>query len=223
MTTFETFWQQALTHHHTDDAIRERFPEVNTSEQLMQIPDDRYLSNIARRVFRAGMKHSVVDSKWDAFEEAFWGFNPQACQLIDDARFEELMQNSSLIRHWGKMKTIPVNAQMVVDVAAKHGGFGQFIADWPVDDIVNLWLYLKKNGAHLGGDGGARFLRMVGKDTFALSDDVVRVLVNEGIVAKKPTSVRDLNAVQQFFNELKTQTDLPYSAISVVLALSIGP
>ena len=221
--TFEQHWQSALRHYQSEAVIRARLPAVTSDEALAALPDDRYLSTISRRVFRAGMNHAVVDSKWDAFEQAFWQFNPAACQLIDDARFEVLMQNRDLIRHWGKMKTIPINAQMVLDTSTEHGSFGQFIAQWPEDDIVSLWLYLKKQGAHLGGDGAARLLRMVGKDTFVLSDDVVRVLINEGVVSKKPTSVRDLKAAQGYFNELKAQTDESYSAISMVLALSIGP
>jgi len=220
---FERYWQQALAHHQLASAIRDRFPTVKTEDELRAITDAEYLSVICRRVFRAGMKHSVVDSKWPAFEEAFWQFDPVACQLIDDARFEVLMQNSDLIRHWGKMKTIPVNALMVTDIAKEYGSFGNFIAEWPCDDIVSLWACLKKRGSHLGGDGGARFLRMIGKDTFVLSDDVVRVLINEGLVAKKPTSQKDLKETQQFFNRLHEESGLDYSAISMVLAMSIGP
>ena len=220
---FDDFWQQAWLHHPSESAIRQRFPTVASDDELAARSDAEYLSLISRRVFRAGMKHSVVDSKWPAFEEAFWSFNPVACQLIDNARFEVLMQNKSLIRHWQKMKTIPVNAMMVQDLSRKHGGFGQFLAQWPVSDIVGLWQVLKKQGSHLGGDGGARLLRMAGKDTFVLSDDVVRALINAGVVSKKPTAQRDLNAVQAYFNELQEQSGLPLSAISMVLALSIGP
>lgn len=219
---FETLWQQALQHHNNEDAIRARFPSIKPAAALASLPDSHYLSLISLRVFRAGMKHSLVDSKWPAFEEAFWGFEPRACQLIDDGRFEELMQNEKLIRHWGKMKSIPVNARMVAQISQEHGSFGKFIADWPTNDIVGLWQVFKKQGAHLGGDGGSRLLRMVGKDTFVLTDDVVRVLVNEGIVSKKPSSQRDLNAVQQFFNELQHESGHPLSAISMVMALSIG-
>jgi 3-methyladenine DNA glycosylase Tag len=221
--TFEHYWQCAITHYQTEAEIKRRIPRIASNEELKNRSDSGYLSLISRRVFRAGMKHSVVDGKWPAFEEAFWQFNPQACQLIDDARFEELMQNADLIRHWGKMKTIPINALMVTDVAAEHGSFGSFIAQWPTSDIVGLWAFLKKKGSHLGGDGGARLLRMAGKDTFVLSDDVVRVLINEGLVSKKPTSQKDLNAVQQFFNELQRESGLPLSSISMVLALSTGP
>ncbi len=220
---FEQFWQQAIAHHQDVSVIRHRFPMLLTNEQLLNIPDHEYLSTITRRVFRAGMRHSVIDQRWPAFEDAFWNFNPQACQLIDDARFEHLMQDERLIRHWGKMKTIPLNAQMVADVSVKHGSFGAFIAAWPTEDIIGLWQYLKKNGAYLGGDGASRFLRMVGKDTFVLSDDVCRALINAQVVTKKPTSMRDLSSVQAFFNDLQLQADLPLSAVSMVLAMSIGP
>lgn len=220
--TFEDFWQQAISHHQDKSAIEFRFPAVRSAAELESITDAQYLSLITRRVFRAGMKHSVIDSKWPAFEEAFWQFNPQACQLIDDDRFEQLMQNNQLIRHWGKMKTVPVNAMMVQDLSQEHGGFGRFLAQWPEDDIVGLWQLFKKRGAHLGGDGASRFLRMAGKDTFVLTDDVVRALMNAGVVSKKPTSQRDLQAAQQFFNELRQQSGLALSAISMVLALSIG-
>jgi 3-methyladenine DNA glycosylase Tag len=223
VSSFEAYWQQALSFHHDERSIKGWFPSVNSENTLTHTSDSEYLSHISRRVFRAGMKHSLIDQRWPAFEEAFWGFNPEACQLIDDARFEVLMQNKALIRHWGKMKTIPINAQMVADVSREHGGFGKFLAQWPGDDIVGLWTFLKMRGSHLGGDGGARFLRMVGKDTFVLSDDVVRVLINEGLVSKKPTSQKDLQATQQFFNALQAESQLPLSAISMVLALSIGP
>lgn len=221
--TFDDFWQQALTFHQHEDNLRDRFPILASDEELNARPDSGYLSLISRRVFRAGMKHSVVDSKWSAFEEAFWGFDPQACQLIDDDRFNVLMQNASLIRHWGKMKTIPVNALMVSDIAREHGSVGRFLVDWPSDNIVGLWAYFKKHGAHLGGDGASRLLRMAGKDTFVLSDDVVRALMNAGIVTKKPSSQKDLKATQEFFNELQQQSGLPLSSISMVLAMSIGP
>lgn len=221
--TFDDFWQQALIHHQTPSAIKTRFPALKTNDELLAVPDAAYLSLISRRVFRAGMKHSVVDSKWAAFEDAFWHFDPRACQLIDDARFEQLMQNDQLIRHWGKMKTIPRNALMVTDLSREAGSFGQFLVDWPVDDIVGLWQVFKKQGAHLGGDGASRFLRMAGKDTFVLTDDVVRALVNAGVVTKKPTGQRDLQATQEFFNALRQESGLALSAISMVLALSIGP
>ena len=70
------------------DAVRDRFdsdeameaflPRALAPDELKQLGDDRYLSAMSQRVFRAGMKHSVVDAKWPAFEEAFWrGSTPE--------------------------------------------------------------------------------------------------------------------------------------------------
>lgn len=220
--TFEALWQ-AARQFHSAEAIEDRLPTVLEPDQLAAYSDAQWLSLISRRVFRAGMKHSVVDARWPAFEEAFWGFDPRACQLIDDDRFEQLMQDERLIRHWGKMKTVPVNALMVSERSRKHGGFGRFIADWPTDDIVGLWRVLAKEGSHLGGDGASRLLRMAGKDTFVLTPDTVRILVNAGIVARKPTGKRDQDKVQDVFNDLARESGRPLAHISMVMALSTGP
>ena len=219
--SFDNLWHTAQKHHSIEE-IESRLPSVATAEQLIETSDAAWLSLITRRVFRAGMKHSVIDARWPAFEEAFWGFDPRACQLIDDARFEQLMKNEGLIRHWGKMKTVPINALMVSERSRQHGGFGRFIADWPTTDIGGLWRTIAKEGAHLGGDGASRLLRMAGKDTFVLSGDVVKVLVNEGIVSKKPTGKRDLDKVQDVFNQLSESSGRPLAHISMVMAMSIG-
>lgn len=219
--SFQSLQQAALKHHHQTD-IQDRLPTVAMDEQLIAYSDAHWLSLISRRVFRAGMRHSVIDARWPAFEQAFWGFDPRACQLIDDDRFEQLMQDERLIRHWGKLKTIPVNALMVQQRSQQHSGFGRFIADWPEHNIVGLWQVLAREGAHLGGDGASRLLRMAGKDTFVLSADVVRVLTNAGIVARKPTAKRDLAVVQGVFNDLAVESGWPLSHLSMLMALSTG-
>ena len=58
-------------------ALEAELSVPRTPAQLRKIPDDRYLSTLALRVFRAGLKHSVVDAKWPVFEELFFGFKPE--------------------------------------------------------------------------------------------------------------------------------------------------
>jgi 3-methyladenine DNA glycosylase Tag len=72
---FEEFWQQAIFHHGSANEVEARLPMHLPDSALVQRTDSEYLSLLTRRVFRAGMKHSVVDSRWPAFEEAFWQFN----------------------------------------------------------------------------------------------------------------------------------------------------
>ena len=199
-----------------------RYDQVRSVDEITQLDDSYLLSNLSRRVFRAGIKHSVVDAKWPEFEKAFFGFVPQKVALMSDDQLEKLMQNDKIIRHWGKIKSTRLNAFMVTEYIEKYGSFASFIAQWPVDDIVGLWIELKKQGAHLGGNSAAYFLRLIAKDTFVLTDDVVAALIAQGIVDRCPTSQRDLRLVQQAFNQWHEQSGEPLSHISRLLAHTVG-
>jgi 3-methyladenine DNA glycosylase Tag len=202
--------------------LEAHLPVPKTAEQLRQVSDDRYLSTLALRVFRAGLKHSLVDAKWPAFEEVFFGFEPQKVVLMGAEHLERLMQDARIIRHLGKLKSVPRNAQLVLDVAKEKGSFGAFLADWPVNDIVGLWQYLAKHGHQLGGLSAPRFLRMVGKDTFVPSNDVVAALNAQGIVDRVPSSQRDRAIVQQAFNQWQAESGRPLCQISMMLAYTVN-
>ncbi|WP_459208165.1 DNA-3-methyladenine glycosylase I [Pseudomonas sp. MLB6B] len=203
-------------------AFEASLPKPRTDAQLRATPADRYLSTLALRVFRAGLKHSLVDAKWPAFEQVFFGFDPEKVVLMGAEHLERLMQDTRIIRHLGKLKSVPRNAQMILDVEQTHGSFGDFIADWPVTDIVGLWKYLIKNGNQLGGLSAPRFLRMVGKDTFVASDDVSAALIAQKIVDKRPTSQRDQAAVQAAFNQWHAESGRPLCQLSVMLAHTVN-
>ncbi|RML97772.1 hypothetical protein APX70_05365, partial [Pseudomonas syringae pv. maculicola] len=119
------------------------------------------MSTMALRVFRAGLKHSLVDSKWPAFEEMFYRFDPEKVVLMGADHLERLMQDARIIRHLGKLKSVPRNAQLILDIEQEHGSFGTFIAQWPVVNITGLWQYLAKHGNQMGGLSSPRFLRMI--------------------------------------------------------------
>jgi len=199
-------------------ALEAELPVPASSQQLRELPDDRYLSMIALRVFRAGLKHSLVDAKWPVFEQVFFGFDPEKVVLMGAEHLERLMQDVRIIRHLGKLKSVPRNAQMVLDVAREKGSFGALIADWPVTEITGLWKYLAKHGHQLGGLSAPRFLRMVGKDTFVPTYDVVAALNAQKIVDKVPTSLRDLAIVQDAFNQWHAESGRPMCQLSMMLA-----
>jgi len=221
MKSFKWIYEHVAEHRAGED-IEALLPVPLSREALAQQADDRLFSDLTRRVFRAGLKHSLVDSKWPAFEQAFWGFDPEKVALMSDDQLENQMQNDKLIRHWGKIKATRVNAMMMQDIAARHGSFSQWLAEWPETEIIGLWAELKKNGAQLGGNSGPYFLRMVGKDTFLLTDDVVAALKAQGIVEKKPTAKRDLQKVQDAFNEWQQQSGRPLCQISRLLSYTVG-
>lgn len=205
------------------EALESRLPVPVPTERLRYMPDDRYLSMMALRVFRAGLRHSVVDARWPAFEEVFFGFDPNKVVLMSAEHIERLMQDKRLIRHLAKLRSVPRNAQMVLDLAKEHGSVGALIADWPTDNIVGLWRLLARQGNQLGGLSVPRFLRMVGKDTFVTTEDVLAALVGMGVLDRATaTSQRDLATVQEAFNRLAAESGRPMSQLSAMLAFTVN-
>lgn len=203
-------------------ALEARLPQPVDAATLKAQGDDRYLSLLTRRIFRAGLKHSLVDAKWPAFEEVFFGFDPEKVVLMGGERLERLMQDARLIRHLGKLRSVPINAQMVLDFQRSHGSFGQLLAEWPEQDIVGLWELLTRRGNQLGGLSAQRFLRMAGKDTFLATDDVVAALKAQNILDKAPTAKRDRQKMQEAFNLWQEQSGRPLCQLSVMLALTVN-
>lgn len=203
-------------------AVEAQLPAVKTAAQLRQPDDAFYFSALTRRVFRAGLKHSLVDAKWPAFEAAFFGFDPEKLVLMPDTMLEDRMQDTRLIRHWGKIKAIRHNAQLVLDLAQEYGSVGEWLASWPGDDTVGMWQLLKKRGKQLGGNSGAAFLRMVGRDTWYPTGDVIAVLKAHRIIDKPPVSQRDQHAAQAAFNQWQAESGRPQAHISKILAFTVG-
>lgn len=216
-------YEQARGRFATDDALEEYLPMAKSAAELARRSDGYYLSNMVRRVFRAAMRHAVVDARWPAFEAAFWGFEPAKLVLLSPGQLEAFMGNAALIRHWQKMQTIPQNAQLVLELSEQHGGFGQFLAHWPDTDCMGLWRLLAGRGSRLGGRSAAAFLRMVGKDTFMLTPDVVAALVSQEVIDTSPTSQGAQRLIQAEFNRLAAASGRPLCQLSAMLALTINP
>lgn len=200
--------------------LQARLPLPKTTADLADTGDDRYLSMMSQRIFRAGLKHALVDSKWPGFEDAFHGFAPKRVAMMSDEDLDDLMANRALIRHWTKICAVRSNATSMVARSAEHGGFGSWIAGWPGDDIVGLWEVLAKEFRQLGGNSGPSFLRMAGKDTFVLTGDVVGALIDNDIVTRPPTGKAARRQVAAAFNAWAEETGLPLCQISMILALS---
>lgn len=221
MHVFDQVFSLAAKKFDSLDALEKAMPHVLTADQLKSQSDAFFLSAMTRRIFQAGMTHSVINSKWPHFEEVFWGFDPKKLVLIDDTFMERAMQDKGLIRHWGKLQTIPVNAFEMNELVSSQGvSFGQFIAEWD-QDITLLWAHISKRFKRMGGQSTPYFLRMVGKDTFVLTHDVVNALLNHNIIDSKPTSKASIQKVSDFFTELQQHSGRPLSHISKLLALSL--
>ena len=201
--------------------LKRRLPKAKSAAALKRITDDRYLSLMSLRVFRAGLRHDMVDAKWPTFEKVFRGFEPRKVRAMSDEQVEALMGDRRLIRHLGKLKSVHANAAAMVELAAELGSFGAYLADWPGDQVVALWEDLARRFYQLGGNSGPYFLRMAGKDTFVLTYSVVKALQHWRAFPGEPKGKKGRASVGEIFNAWAEETELPLAHLSVTLAASV--
>lgn len=221
MTPFEQILKAAEKNVGGPAKLKELLPRVKSPAELRKTPDDRYLSLMSLRIFQAGLKHSLVEAKWPAFEEAFLGFVPARVAAMPDEAVEALLKDARLIRHWGKLKSVPANAAAMCEIAREHGGFGRWLADWPSERIVELWDELAKRFVQMGGNSGPVFLRMAGKDTFVLTEWVGKALVRWAGFDAPPKGKKERARAQAAINAWAAESGRPLSHVSRILAASV--
>ena len=202
-------------------AVDALLTDPKTADALAAIPDDRWLSEISKRVFQAGFNWTVVESKWPAFERVFAGFDVGRMALMSDDDLDGYLKADGIIRHAKKILSIRENAAFLRALAAEHGSAAAAIARWPREDLSGLLWLLKTRASRLGGVTGMYVLRFMGVDSYIVSGDVTRALVREGVIAKAASSRRDLDAVQAAFNHWAGESGRPFNHISRILALSV--
>tara|TARA_R110000744_G_scaffold77858_1_gene153378 strand:- start:577 stop:1290 length:714 start_codon:yes stop_codon:yes gene_type:complete len=189
---------------------------------LTKIPDDRFLSEFSKKVFQSGFVWRVVQNKWPNFEESFFNFNIEKVLMMPEEMMERKASDPKIIRNFNKVKTIKANGLMIFEAQQQGQSFAEFIAQWPSDDIIGLWAYLKKHGQRLGGNTGPYALRALGKDTFLLSRDVEAYFRAHDIITGGIQTKSSLNAIQASFNHWQQQCDLSLGQLSRLVAYATG-
>jgi len=220
MKSFEAIWHRAVERKGSA-AVEAHLPTVKSLDELSAIPDDRWLAQMTRCVFQAGFSWKVIEAKWQGFEEAFEGFDPERWVHMRDRDLSRLVKDVRIVRHEKKILSVAANAQLLCELAAEQGSAAAAFAAWPSTEFVDLLDLLRSRGSRLGGTSGQYFLRSMGKDSFVLSRDVCAALIDAGVVSKAPKSKRDLKATQQVFNTWMEESGRPLTHLSRILALSI--
>ena len=220
---YDTLYKRACERKGGKAAIEAMLPKAASKANLAKLGADRYLAEFTRKIFQSGFVWRVVDQKWPQFEDVFWDFDVPRLLMMPDDMLERKAQDPAIIRNFSKVKTVRDNAAMIADTERREGkGFGQFIADWPSEDIVGLWQFLKREGSRLGGNTGPYALRALGVDTFLLTADIEGFLRAHDIVDSGIGSIRAHRAAQTYFNELRDQSGRSLSALSRIVSFSFG-
>ncbi|MBU2977273.1 DNA-3-methyladenine glycosylase I [Alteromonas sp. C1M14] len=219
---FSVIYQRAVKRKGSEEALAALLSQPLAKDEVALIPDDRFLSAMTKKVFQSGFVWRVVESKWPQFEEVFFGFDIEKILLMPDEMFEQKASDKRIIRNYKKVMTVRDNALMIQDVGLQHGSFGAFVAQFGGHDITELWRYLKKHGARLGGNTGPYMLRALGVDTFLLSRDTEDYLRKHDIIDGTLSSQRSLRSANGCFAQWQQQSGLSLQQISQILAYSWG-
>lgn len=204
-------------------ALAALLPAVPDQAAVATLGDDRVLAEMTKRIFCSGFVWRVIEQKWPGFEAVFLGFDvPRLC-FEPDEFWEAAARDERIVRHAAKVMAVRANARFVADIAAEHGGFGAFLAGWPMEDQVGLLDLLAKRGSRLGGMTGQYLLRFLGRDSWITSRDMVACLRDAGVeVAAQPSSRRDMLAIQAQMNAWRAETGLSFTHLSRICAMSVG-
>lgn len=148
-------------------------------------------------------------------------FVPERVASLYDEDLEAMLGDKCLIRHMGKLQATRHNAQAMRDIASDHGSFAAYVADWSLSQITGLWADLARRMKHLGGNSAPVFLRMMGKDTFILTDFVVRGLNHWEAFDGTPKTKAAQAQLQDVFNAWHVEMGKPFSHLSMILAMSV--
>jgi len=219
---FKKIYARACERKGGEQALQQLLGDAPDNDVLAQLSDDRILSAFTKKVFQSGFVWRVVENKWPNFEDSFFNFNIEKILMMPEEMLEKKAADPKIIRNYNKVKTIKANAQMIFDQQQNGSSFAEFIANWPSDNIIGLWDYLKKNGQRLGGNTGPYALRTLGKDTFLLSRDIESYFRAHKIIDGGLQSKKSLTAIQATFNEWQQQCDYSLTQLSRLVAFATG-
>lgn len=120
-----------------------------------------YLDVLSKSVFQSGISWRVVDAKWEEIRKAFHGFDPETVAAFRPQDVDALMADTRVIRHQKKIETTVRNAQKMLELADRPGGFVAYLRSHA--DFNAAIADLRRQFGYLGDTGAFHFLWVVGE------------------------------------------------------------
>lgn len=112
--------------------VNERNPlyvSYHDTEWGVPMRDDGYLYEmLVLESFVAGLSWECVLNKREAFRAAFADFQVEAVAQFGEKEVAELMQNTGIIRHRGKIEAVIANSRVFLQIQAEYASFAKYIA-----------------------------------------------------------------------------------------------
>ena len=102
--------------------------------------DRRYVEQLFKAIFQAGLSWPVVESHWPAFSEVFHGFDPVAVAAMTEQDVDRAARDTRIIRHHRKIGAAVECAALVNELIAEHGSFDAYLRSFasPEEEIDDL-------------------------------------------------------------------------------------
>ncbi len=112
--------------------------EYHDSEWGVPSFDDRYLFEmLILESFHCGLSWLLILRKREEFRRAFDNFDVEKVADYDEAKIEELMQNTGIVRNRAKILATIANAEAFIRVQREFGSFCKYI--WSFSDEQVLY------------------------------------------------------------------------------------
>ncbi len=99
--------------------------------------DQELFAMLVLEGMQAGVSWNLILNKEENFRRAFDSFDPVKVAAYDDAKLEELMQNSGIIRNRLKIKAAVTNAQAFLKVQEEFGSFDTYIWSFTNGEVID--------------------------------------------------------------------------------------
>lgn len=89
--------------------------------------DDKLFELLVLESFQAGLSWFTILKKREGFRNAFDQFNYKKISTYNEAKIEELLQNSDIVRHRKKIEATIINAQLFMTIQKEFGSFSAYL------------------------------------------------------------------------------------------------
>jgi DNA-3-methyladenine glycosylase I len=123
------------------EGLYEDYIRYHDEEWGVPVHDDRkHFEFLILEGAQAGLSWSTILNRRAGYRKAFADFNPEVVAQYDDKKYEELLQDASIIRNRLKIRSAINNAKRFLEVQKEFGSFDSYI--WCFTDgkpVINRW------------------------------------------------------------------------------------
>jgi 3-methyladenine DNA glycosylase Tag len=122
--------------------------------------DRRYVEQLIKAIFQAGLSWPVIESHWPAFGEVFHDFDPVQVAAMTGQDINRAAQDPRIMRNHRKVQAAVTSAAAVNQVIAQYGSFDAYLRSFgsPEEEIADL----QHRFAGLGDYSAWWFMQSVG-------------------------------------------------------------